>query len=86
MEISLKICIQLKNIFQGKKIWVNFTLLTLLSTLPINAIIYKVAKLENVAHLQITHAVALIIVSTALTMLGARIASNKDAVEALRSE
>ena len=61
-----------------------------LCTIPINAIIYKVAELENVAQLQIPHAVILIIISTVLTILGghipARMASNKDAVEALRSE
>ena len=61
-----------------------------LCTIPINAIIYKVAELKNVSQLRINHAVILIIISTVLTMLGghipARIASNKDAVEALRSE
>jgi putative ABC transport system permease protein len=61
-----------------------------LCTIPINAIIYKVAELENVAQLQISHAIILIMISTVLTMLGghvpARMASNKDAVEALRSE
>ncbi len=64
--------------------------IALLCTIPINAVILKVADLEDVAQLQPTHAIALIIVSTALTMLGghipARIASKKDAVEALRSE
>ena len=64
--------------------------IALLCTIPINAIIYKVAELKNVAQLQPIHAIALIIISTALTMLGghipARIASKKDAVEALRSE
>jgi len=61
-----------------------------LCTFPINAVIYKVSELENVAQLQPIHAVALIITSTLLTMLGghipARMASRKDAVEALRSE
>lgn len=61
-----------------------------LCTIPINALIYKVAELENAAHLKILHAVMLIIISTVLTMLGghipARMASKKDAVEALRSE
>lgn len=46
--------------------------------------------LAGVAHLQLLHAVLLVAVSTVLTMLGghipARIASKKDAVEALRSE
>ena len=64
--------------------------IALLCIIPINAIIFKVAELENVARLQPIHAIALIIISTVLTMLGghipARIASKKDAVEALRSE
>jgi putative ABC transport system permease protein len=64
--------------------------IALLCTIPINAIIFKVAELKNVAQLQPIYAIALIIISTALTMLGghipAKMASNKDAVEALRSE
>ena len=64
--------------------------IALLCTIPINAIIFKVAELENVAQLQPLHAISLIIISTVLTMLGghipARMASKKDAVEALRSE
>ena len=59
-------------------------------TFPINSYIYKMTDLENVANLQLTHAVLLVVVSTVLTMLGghipARMASKKDAVEALRSE
>ena len=61
-----------------------------LCTIPINMVIESVAELKNVAQLQILHAVALVIISTALTMLGghipARMASKRDAVEALRSE
>lgn len=64
--------------------------IALLCTIPINAIIFNVSELENVAQLQPIQAIALIIISTALTMLGghipARMASKKDAVEALRSE
>ena len=64
--------------------------IAMLCTIPINAVIFKVSELENVAQLQPTHAIILIIISTALTMLGghipARMASKKDAVEALRSE
>ncbi len=64
--------------------------LAILLTFPINAIIYNASELENVARVQPLHAIALIIVSTILTMLGghipARMASKKDAVEALRSE
>ena len=61
-----------------------------LCTFPVNSIIYNMTELEGVAHLQPLHAVILVIVSTVLTMLGghipARMASKKDAVEALRSE
>ena len=61
-----------------------------LCTIPINAIIYNMTELANVSHLRLTHAVILVLLSTALTMLGghipARMASKKDAVEALRSE
>lgn len=61
-----------------------------LLTIPINAIIYNITELKNVARLQIDHAVILIIISTVLTILGghipAKMASRKDAVEALRSE
>ncbi len=61
-----------------------------LFTFPINVIIENMTGLAGVAHLQLLHAVLLVAVSTVLTMLGghipARVASKKDAVEALRSE
>lgn len=61
-----------------------------LCTFPINNIIYKMTDLEGVAKLQPSYAILLVIISTILTMLGghipARMASKKDAVEALRSE
>jgi len=61
-----------------------------LLTLPINMIIYKMTNLKGVANLPFFYAVLLIVISAALTMLGghipARIASKKDAVEALRAE
>lgn len=61
-----------------------------LLTIPINAIIYHLTDLNNVATLRITDAVMLIAISTVLTMLGghipAKMASRKDAVVALRSE
>ena len=60
------------------------------ATFPINIIIKNVSGLENVATLQVLHAVILVAISTLLTMAGghipARMASKKDAVEALRSE
>lgn len=61
-----------------------------LLTFPINAILYQLTDLSGVAQLQPVHAIILVVVSTILTMLGghvpARMASKKDAVEALRSE
>lgn len=59
-------------------------------TFPINSIIYNMTDLENVAKLPPVAAILLVIISTVLTMLGghvpAKMASKKDAVEALRSE
>lgn len=59
-------------------------------TIPINSIIYNLTELKGVANLQILHAFMLVAISTILTVLGghipAKIASRKDAVEALRSE
>lgn len=61
-----------------------------LLTFPINAILYRLTELQGVAQLQLIHAVILVAVSTLLTVLGghipAKMASRKDAVEALRSE
>ncbi len=61
-----------------------------LSTLPINVFIDSMTGLKNVAFLNPVHGIMLIVISTVLTMLGghipARMASKKDAVEALRSE
>lgn len=61
-----------------------------LLTFPINAVIYKATELENVATLRPIYGISLIIISTVLTVLGghipAKMASKKDAVEALRSE
>lgn len=61
-----------------------------LLTFPINSILLDMTGLEDVAQLQLTHAVILVAISTVLTMIGghlpARMAAKKDAVEALRSE
>ncbi len=61
-----------------------------LLTFPINAFLYHMTELSNVAQLQVLHAVILVLISTLLTILGghipAKMASRKDAVEALRSE
>ncbi|MHB1453974.1 MAG: ABC transporter ATP-binding protein/permease [Saccharofermentanales bacterium] len=59
-------------------------------TIPINSILYNITELKGVANLQIQHAFMLVVISTILTVLGghipAKMASRKDAVEALRSE
>ncbi|MDR0958121.1 MAG: ATP-binding cassette domain-containing protein [Clostridiales bacterium] len=59
-------------------------------TFPINHVILSMTDLPNVANLPFWYAVALVTVSTILTMLGghipARMASKKDAVVALRME
>lgn len=61
-----------------------------LLTIPINSLLYNMTELSNVAALRLDHAVLLVVISTVLTVLGghipARMASRKDAVEALRSE
>jgi putative ABC transport system permease protein len=61
-----------------------------LITIPANIIIESMTNLPNVAQLNIWHAIGLLILSTALTVLGghlpAKMASKRDAVEALRSE
>jgi len=59
-------------------------------TIPINAILYNMTELTNVAQLNPLHALGLVIISLFLTLLGgsipAKMASKKDPIEALRSE
>lgn len=61
-----------------------------LCTFPINSVINRFAGLTGASHLQMKHALILVIISTVLTVLGghipAKMASKKDAVEALRAE
>ena len=61
-----------------------------LLTYPINDIIFSLTELKDVAQLKISHSVILIVISTILTMIGgfipARMASKRNAVDALRSE
>ncbi len=58
--------------------------------IPINSVLENMTELPNVAQLNPLHALLLVVISVALTLLGglipARIASKKDPVEALRSE
>lgn len=64
--------------------------ITLLLLIPTNIILYNLTELKNVAVLNPLHALILIIVSLALTLIGgsipAKMASKKDPVEALRTE
>ena len=64
--------------------------ITVLAIFPINAIVAKMAKVENVAQLPLSAALILIGISIVLTMLAglipSRIAAKKDPVESLRSE
>lgn len=59
-------------------------------TFPANAILHSNTGLKDVAQLEFSHVIMLVIISTILTMAGghipARIAAKKDAVEALRVE
>lgn len=61
-----------------------------LLTFPINAVIYRLTELKNVAQLDLGHALILVVVSTVLTILGghipARMAAKKDAAIALRAD
>ena len=65
-------------------------LITELLCIPINIIIKNLTKLDKVASLNPIHAIILILISIALTLIGgyipAKIASKKEAVEALRTE
>ncbi len=64
--------------------------ITILLTIPINSIIYKVTNVHVKANLPFIAAIILIIISIILTMIGglipARLASKKDPVIALRTE
>jgi len=64
--------------------------ITYLLNIPINMILYHLTDLSNVAQLNPIHAIALVIISLVLTMIGgfipAKMAAKKDPVTALRSE
>ena len=61
-----------------------------LLTFPISSVIYNMTDMANVAQLNWTQALILVIISTILTIIGghlpARMAAKRDAAEALRSE
>lgn len=60
------------------------------ATFPINAVLFNLTELENVAILNPIHAILLVVISTTLTILGghipAKMAAKKDAAIALRAE
>ncbi|MHB8034140.1 sulfate ABC transporter ATP-binding protein [Clostridium botulinum] len=64
--------------------------ITYLLTIPVNSILCKFTDLNNVAQLNPLHAIALVITSIVLTMIGgaipSKMAAKKDPVIALRSE
>lgn len=84
------------RVFNAETVIVGFIagligiLITLLLTLPINAIIYSLASIKGVAKLPWLGAIILIAISVLLTMVAglipSRVAAKKDPVEALRSE
>ncbi|MBR3524013.1 MAG: ATP-binding cassette domain-containing protein [Bacilli bacterium] len=65
-------------------------LIARLLIIPINKVIYNLTSLSGVARMNIKHIVALLLVSTTLTIIGgyipAKIASKKKPVDSLRSE
>ena len=65
-------------------------LIARLLIIPINHVIYDLTTLSGVAKMDIKHITILLIVSTALTIIGgyipAKIASKKNPVDSLRSE
>ncbi|MBD5429437.1 ABC transporter ATP-binding protein/permease [Lactobacillus sp.] len=65
-------------------------LIAYLLTFPINAVLYHITDMSNVAQLDPIQAFILVVISTVLTLIGghipARLAAKKDAAIALRSE
>ena len=63
---------------------------TVLLTIPINAVIYYFSEIPNVAKLPVVGGTILVIISVTLTLIAglipSRVAAKKDPVEALRTE
>lgn len=86
----------ISRVFNAETMIIGFTAgvfgvgISYLLSLPINAIISDLVKIDNIAALSPTHAIALIIGSMILTLIAglipAKMASNKDPVVALRTE
>ena len=64
--------------------------ITLLMTIPINIILYRLVEISNIAQLNPIHGLMMIVISIALTLIAgfipARIAARRDPVIALRTE
>ncbi len=86
----------ISRVFNAETIIIGFVagmlgiIVTILLNFPVNMIIEHVSGLQGVSKLPVDGAVALVIISVVLTMIGglipSRYASTKDPVEALRSE
>ncbi len=86
----------ISNVFNAEALIIGFVsgalgiIVSLLLTIPINAIIYNLTEIENVAQLPVVAAVILILISMCLTFIAglfpSRIAAKKDPVIALRTE
>lgn len=86
----------IKRVFNAETFIIGLTsgllgiLIAYLLTIPTNQVIENLSGLANVAKLNISHAITLIIINVVLTMIGgsipSRMASKKDPVEALRTE
>jgi putative ABC transport system permease protein len=84
------------RVFNAETLIIGFTagtfgvVLAYLLSIPINRIIFNLAKIDGVANLKPAHAVALILGSMVLTLIAgfipSRMAAKKDPVVALRSE
>ena len=79
-----------ENLIIGFAAGVFGMIITFIITFPINAIVNHYANVSNIAQVSIIHFIALVAVSTFLAFLAglvpARMAANKDPVEALRVE